>query len=171
MPPAQRSPPHARDVRPASMQNAGCDRIHCCYEPTGIVATGIVAVALFAACSERGLTHKGLHRHGIGPKRTDDSFGQACRIAFPSLLFARRTIFLATDIAMGALRSATFNRFKASSKAAVMAAVSSGPNAVLISRSVIGISLAYGCESKKLPVANRVRHPYRCSHEQEMNAV
>jgi hypothetical protein len=38
-----------------------------------------------------------------------------------SPLFARRRIFLASDVAMGALRSATFNRFKASSKAAVMA--------------------------------------------------
>jgi hypothetical protein len=50
----------------------------------------------------------------------------------------------------GGSRSATFNRFKASSKATVMAAVSSGPNAVLISRRVIGISLTYGCESQKL---------------------
>ena len=32
-----------------------------------------------------GLTHRGLHRDGIGPKRTDDTFGQACRIAFASL--------------------------------------------------------------------------------------
>ena len=44
-------------------------------------------------------------------------------------------------------------------EAAVMAAVSSGPNAVLISRRVRGISLTYGCESEKLPVANRVQHP------------
>jgi hypothetical protein len=29
--------------------------------------------------------HRGLHREGIGPKRTDDIFGQACRIAFASL--------------------------------------------------------------------------------------
>jgi hypothetical protein len=81
------------------------------------------------------------------------------RVGLRSPFFARRTIFLATDFAMGASRSATFNRFKASSKAVVMAAVSSGPNAVLISRRVIGISLTYGCESEKLPVANRVRHP------------
>jgi hypothetical protein len=40
-----------------------------------------------------------------------------------------------------------------------MAVVSSGPNAVLISRRVIGISLTYGCESEKLPDANEVRHP------------
>jgi hypothetical protein len=73
--------------------------------------------------------------------------------------FARRRIFLATDVAMGVSRSATFNRFKASSKAAAMDAVSSGPNAVLISRRVIGISLTYGCESEKLPDANEVRHP------------
>src|SRR4051794_4905707 len=70
----------ARAMSGPPMQNAGCDRIHCRYEPTGIVA-----VALFAACSERGLTHKGLHRHGIDPKRTDDTFGQTCRIAFASL--------------------------------------------------------------------------------------
>jgi hypothetical protein len=44
-------------------------------------------------------------------------------------------------------------------EAAVMAAVSSGPNAVLISRRVRGISLTYGCESEKFPVANRVQHP------------
>jgi hypothetical protein len=35
-----------------------------------------------------------------------------------------------------------------------MAAVSSGPNAVLISRRMIGISLTYRCESEKLPVAS-----------------
>src|SRR5262245_53983210 len=67
---------------------------------------------------------------------------------------------------MGASRSATFNRFKASSKATVMAAVSSGPNAVLISRRVIGISLTYGYEPGKLTFLT-----YRCCHEQEMNAV
>src|SRR5262245_23155722 len=66
------------------------------------------------------------------------------RVGLHSPFFARRTIFFATDVAMGASRSAIFNRFKASSKAAVMAAVSSGPNAVLISRRVIGISLTYG---------------------------
>jgi|SRR6516164_5620150 len=81
------------------------------------------------------------------------------RFGLHSPFFARRTIFFATDIAMGASRSATFNRFKASSKAAVMAAVSSGPNAVLISRRVIGISLTCGWGLEKLPVANRVRHP------------
>jgi hypothetical protein len=31
-----------------------------------------------------GLTHGGLHRDGLGPKRTDDTFGQACRIALAS---------------------------------------------------------------------------------------
>src|SRR5215472_8911332 len=58
------------------------------------------------------------------------------RFGLHSPPFARRTIFLATDVAMGASRSTTFNRFNASSKASVMAAVSSGPNAVLISRRV-----------------------------------
>ena len=42
------------------------------------------------------------------------------RFGLHSPFFARRTIFFATDIAMGASRSAIFNRFKASSKAAVM---------------------------------------------------
>src|SRR5215813_9659086 len=37
------------------------------------------------------------------------------RVGLRSPLFARRTIFLATDVAMGASRSATFNRFKTSS--------------------------------------------------------
>src|SRR5215831_6424654 len=76
------------------------------------------------------------------------------RVGLHSPFFARRTIFFATDVAMEASRSAIFNRFKASSKAAVMAAVSSGPNAVLISRRMIGISLTYHCESEKLPVAS-----------------
>src|SRR5215467_8332159 len=73
------------------------------------------------------------------------------RVGLHSPFFARRTIFFATDVAMGASRSAIFNRF---TKAAVMAAVSSGPNAVLISRRMIGISLTYRCESEKLPVAS-----------------
>src|SRR5262249_9464021 len=30
-------------------------------------------------------THRRLHRDGSAPKRTDDTFGQACRIAFASL--------------------------------------------------------------------------------------
>src|SRR6476620_8476194 len=73
------------------------------------------------------------------PKRADDSFGQACRIAFA---FLRQTDdFLSDRCRHGASRSAIFNRFKASSKAEVMAAVSSRPNAVLISRRMIGISL------------------------------
>jgi hypothetical protein len=63
----------------------------------------------------------------------------------------RSPILLATDVAMGASRSATFNRFKTSSKATVIAAVSSGPNAVLIAKSGIGILLTYRCESEKLP--------------------
>ena len=96
---------------------------------------------------------------GMGLTRNELMTPSVKRVGLRSPLFARRTIFLATDVAMGALRSATFNRFKASSKAAVMAAVSSGPNAVLISRRVRGISLTYGCESEKLPVANRVQHP------------
>jgi hypothetical protein len=69
-------------------------------------------------------------RDGIGSK--DLTTSSVKRVGLRSPLFARRTIFFATDVAMGASRSARFNRFKASSKAAVMAAVSSGPNAVLI---------------------------------------
>ena len=51
-----------------------------------------------------------------------------------------------------------------------MAAVSSGPNAVLISRRVISMSLSYGCESEELPGWASIL-TYRCCHEQEMNAV
>src|SRR5215813_8865847 len=36
------------------------------------------------------------------------------RVGLHSPFFARRTIFFATDVAMGASRSAIFNRFKAS---------------------------------------------------------
>src|SRR5262244_4585906 len=95
------------------------------------------------------------------------------RVGLHSPFFARRTIFFATDVAMGASRSAIFNRFKASSKAAVMAAVSSGPNAVLISRRVIGISVTYRCESEKLPglpTAFGILTYHYC-HELEMNAL
>jgi hypothetical protein len=97
---------------------------------------------------------------GMGLARNELITPSIKRVGLHSPLFARRTIFLATDVAMGASRSATFNRFKACSKAAVMAAVSSGPNAVLISRRVIGISVTYRCESEKFArVANSVRHP------------
>jgi hypothetical protein len=96
---------------------------------------------------------------GMGLARNELMTPSVKRAGLRSPLLARRTIFLATDVAMGASRSATFNRFKTSSKATVIAVVSSGPNAVLISRRVIGISLTYGCESEKLPDANEVRHP------------
>jgi hypothetical protein len=88
---------------------------------------------------------------GMGLTRNELTASSVNRVGLRSPLFARRTMFLAIDVAMEASRSATFNRFKASSKATVMAAVSSGPNAVLISRRVIGISLTYGCESQKAP--------------------
>jgi hypothetical protein len=101
----------------------------------------------------------GLGYIGMGLARNELMTPSVKRAGLRSPLLARRTIFLATDVAMGASRSATFNRFKTSSKATVMAVVSSGPNAVLISRRVIGISLTYGCESEKLPDANEVRHP------------
>jgi hypothetical protein len=78
---------------------------------------------------------------GRGLARNELMTPSVKRVGLRSPFFARRRIFLATDVAMGASRSATFSRFKASSKATVMAAVSSGPNAVLISRMVIGISL------------------------------
>jgi hypothetical protein len=104
-----------------------------------------------------GLTHRGLHRDGLGPKRTDDTFGQACRIAFAPL--GETNDFFSNRCRDGSLTVSDVNRFKTSSKATVMAVVSSGPNAVLISRRVIGISLTYGCESEKLPDANEVRHP------------
>ncbi len=88
---------------------------------------------------------------GMGLTRNELMTPSVKRVGLRSPLFARRTIFLATDVAMGASRSTTFNRFKASSKAVVMAAVSSGPNAVLISRREISMSLSYGCESEELP--------------------
>src|SRR5215472_13142278 len=92
--------------------------------------------------NEQPLTHRRLHRDGSGPKRTDDTLGQACRIAFASL---RQTHDFFSDRCRRASRSATFNRFRDSSKAAVIAAVSSGLNAVL--RVVIGISnLPYCCQ-------------------------
>ena len=118
-----------------------------------------------------GLTHRRLHRDGVA--RNELITPSIKRVGLHSPLFARRTIFLATDVAMGASRSATFNRFKASSKAAVMAAVSSWPNAVLISRRVIGISVTYRCESEKLPglpTAFGILTYHYC-HELEMNAV
>jgi hypothetical protein len=88
---------------------------------------------------------------GMGLARNELMTPSVKRVGLHSPPFARRTIFLATDVAMGVSRLATFNRFKASSKAVVMAAMSSGPNTVLISRRVISMSLSYGCESEELP--------------------
>jgi hypothetical protein len=122
-------------------------------------------------CCEWGPT--GLTHSGIGLTGKELMTPSVKRAGLHSPLFARRMIFLATDVAMGASRSASFNRIKASSKAAVMAAVSSGPNAVLISRRVMGISLTDSCESEKFPRCQRGSAIliYRCYHEQEMNAV
>jgi hypothetical protein len=75
------------------------------------------------------------------------------RAGLHSPFFASRTIFLATDVAM----ELHDQRYLIASKLPqrqVMAAMSSRPNAVLISRRMIGISLAYRCESEKLPVAS-----------------
>src|SRR2546423_2231156 len=96
-------------------------------------------------CSQRQQGESAPHSQG---SRNELMTPSVKRVGLHSPLFARRTIFLATDVAMGASRSTTFNRFKASSKAAVMAAVSSGPNAVLISRRVISMSLSYGYDQR-----------------------
>src|SRR5215471_7245578 len=99
----------------------------------GVRTTGYAAVppclaALIEQLKPRNIGLNGqwaslTNGYGIGHKRADDSFGQACRIAFA---FLRQTDdFLCDRCRHGASRSAIFNRFKASSKAAVMAAVSS----------------------------------------------
>src|SRR5436190_2047189 len=73
------------------------------------------------------VTHQSV---GIGFARKERITPSVNRVGFRSPLFARRTIFLASNVAIAASRSATFNRFRASSNAALMAAMSSGPNAV-----------------------------------------
>src|SRR5437588_398066 len=91
------------------------------------------------------------------------------RVGLRSPFFARRMIFFATDVAMRASWSATFNRFKTSSKAVVIAAVSSGPNAVLISKRIIGYCLHTVVSQRSYRNAKRdsAYSTYHCCHEQE----
>jgi hypothetical protein len=55
----------------------------------------------------------------MGLARNELMTASVKRVGLHSPLFARRTIFFATDIPMYASGSATFNRFNASSKAVI----------------------------------------------------
>jgi hypothetical protein len=91
----------------------------------------------------------------------------ANRVRFRSPLFARRTIFLASNVAIAVSRSATFNRFRASS------------NAATHGRNVFGAECCFDFQKRHRHIARlRVtrkylpscRRTYRCRHEQQMNA-